>query len=143
VSELSFPGAVMLRRIGGLLPGGRRLRLGVLLLVVIAALAPATAKALFTAPVYLSDPGRDAYEPQVAINGNGGAFAVWERFDGSYLRIQARTRTASGVLGSVQTLSASGRDAFDPQVAVTGAGKAFADWTRYESNVRIQGAAGP
>jgi len=131
VSEVSFPGVVILRRIGGLLPGGRLLRLSVSLLVLITVLAPATAEAVFKAPVYLSEPYQNAEEPQVAIDNNGNGLAVWERFDGANFRIQARTRSASGVLGSVQDLSAAGQSAFSPQVAVNGNGNALVVWTRF------------
>jgi hypothetical protein len=60
------------------------------------------------------------------------------------LRVQARTRSAAGVLGAVQTLSASGQDAYYPQVAVNQSGNAATVWNRYDgANERIQATTGP
>jgi hypothetical protein len=75
--------------------------------------------------------------PQIAVDEDGNAVFVWDRFDGSddcgggeCSRIQARRRSASGSLSSTQTLSSAGQDAISPQVAVDGAGKATFVWTR-------------
>jgi hypothetical protein len=93
----------------------------------------------------ISDAGHDAEEPQVGIDGNGNATGTWERFDGTSFRIQARLRSAAGVLDPVQTISTAGLDAFSPQIAVNGPGAAFADWLIYDSSgvSRVQAAAGP
>ena len=40
-------------------------------------------------PDTLSDGGQNAYTPQISIDANGNAIAVWRRFDGSNYRIQA------------------------------------------------------
>jgi hypothetical protein len=138
----------------GLVPGQvgepRRWLRGIgLLLVLIAVLAPAVAEAVFEAPVTFSAAGQDAFDPQVAVDGAGDAVAVWSRFDGTDYRIQARTRSAAGVLGPIQTLSGAGQDAIDPQVAVDGGGLAV--WQRSDGTTgcggagcsRIQAAAGP
>ncbi len=37
----------------------------------------------FSSPIDLSSPGRNAVLPDVAMDGNGDATAVWWRFDGS------------------------------------------------------------
>ena len=98
---------------------------------------PASAGAVWTAPVDLSGPGADS--PQVAVDPQGNAIFTWEKFDGSNTRIQARRRSAAGVLSPIQTLSAAGQDAFAPQVAVDGAGNAVFTWSRFDgSNARIQ-----
>ena len=100
----------------------------------------------------LSDPGQNAFAPQVAVDADGDAVFTWSRFDGTVpdpdfpccARIQARTRSAAGTLSGVQTLSAAGQDAFDPQVGVDVAGKAVATWQRFDgTNDRIQASAGP
>ena len=73
----------------------------------------------FAAPVTISDPGFDAFEPQVDFDSAGKAIAAWSRFDGAFLRTQASVRTA-GAGGGFQpevTLSEPGQDANDPQVA--------------------------
>ncbi|MDQ3990737.1 MAG: hypothetical protein M3245_00290 [Actinomycetota bacterium] len=87
----------------------------------------------------LSDPGQKADDPQVAMDPGGNAVVVWRRYDGANSRIQARARSASGALSGVQTLSAAGRMAQHPQVAVDLAGNAVVVWERYDgANWRIQ-----
>jgi hypothetical protein len=100
----------------------------------------------------LSDPGQNAFAPQVAVDADGDAVFAWSRFDGTVpdpdlpccARIQARTRSAAGTLSGVQNLSAAGQDAFNPQVGVDIAGNAVATWHRFDgTNDRIQASAGP
>jgi hypothetical protein len=87
----------------------------------------------------LSAAGQSANSPQVAVDPNGNAVVVWSLFDGTNSRIQARRRSASGTLSSVQTLSAAGQDAVSPQVAVDANGNAVVVWQRYDgTNFRIQ-----
>jgi hypothetical protein len=90
--------------------------------------------------VFLDESFQNSEEPQVAIAGNGVGLASWERFDGSNFRIQIRSRSATGVLGSVQTLSAPGADAFSSQVALNATGTGIIAWTRTDAagNDRIQ-----
>lgn len=106
----------------------RTLRPVAALLVLIAVLAPASLRASFTAPVELSGDG--AFEPQVALDSDGDALVVWKGSDGSFFRIQARARSAAGVLGPAQTLSGAGRNALLPHVAVDGDGDGVAVWRR-------------
>jgi hypothetical protein len=137
--ELNFPGAAILRRIDWLLPWGRSARLFAAFVALAAILLPATAHASFSSPVYLSATFQNAEEPQVALSGSGVGLATWERSDGTNFRVQARTRASNGVLGSVQTLSAAGQDAFSPQVAVNPTGTGIIAWTRSDgTNDRIQ-----
>ena len=73
----------------------------------------------FGAPVTVSDPGFDAFEPQLDFDDTGKAIAVWSRFDGTNIRVQATTRTAGagGAFANEVTLSAPGQDANDPVTA--------------------------
>jgi hypothetical protein len=80
----------------------------------------------------LSATGRDAGEPQVAIAPDGVASVVWKRFNGYQFLIKERRIAAAGPLGETQDLSATGRDAVDPQVAVAADGTATAVWSRYD-----------
>jgi hypothetical protein len=93
----------------------------------------------------LSAEGQAAEYPQVAVDANGNATFVWERWDGSNERIQARTLSAAGTRGSTQTLSAAGGDALYPQVEVDPNGSAVFTWERccYDgtNNERIQARA--
>jgi hypothetical protein len=82
---------------------------------------------------------RDAFQPQVAVDAAGNAIFTWSRFDGTNSRIQARVRSAGGVLGPVLNLSAAGQNANSPQVAVDGSGSAIFTWSRFDgTNSRIQ-----
>jgi hypothetical protein len=101
----------------------------------------------------LSPGGQHAGGQQVGGDQNGNAVFVWGRRDATTQcdfgssgcdRVQARTRSSGGVLGTVQTLSAPGQHARSPQVAVDPGGNAVAVWGRYDgTNWRIQAAAGP
>jgi hypothetical protein len=86
---------------------------GLFSLFLLAALAlPASAHATWTAPLTLSPAGQDASSPQVAVDPNGNAVFVWQRYDDTVdcpsdfagapgpgcLRIQTRARSAAGTL---------------------------------------------
>jgi hypothetical protein len=87
----------------------------------------------------LSPAGGDAFGPVVDMNANGTALIAWYRFDGSYYRVQARYRAASGDLGPVRTLSASGGTAWLGQVAMDADGGAIVAWYRFQGgHPRIQ-----
>lgn len=83
----------------------------------------------------LSDQGRTSQYPQVALSSDGAhAIAVWYRSNGSNNIVQTRSATiADGVQswGAVTDLSATGRDASAPQVALSSDGThATAVWQR-------------
>jgi hypothetical protein len=89
----------------------------------------------------LSAAGGDAYAPQVASRDDGSSVFVWLRFDGANDRVQARTMTAGGALGTVQTISDAGADALTPQVAIgSTSGPAVATWERADV---VQASRGP
>ena len=104
--------------------------IALIVLGLLAAAAPAAAHRAWLVPANLSAPGRDATEPQVAVDGSGAAVAVWARFDGSDTIIQASARPAGGAWGPAVDLSQSGRDSKAPQVAVDASGDAVAVWAR-------------
>ena len=78
----------------------------------------------------LSAAGLSALDPQVAVDPAGNAHFAWRRSDGTNFIIQSRARPASGALGLVQDLSATGQDASPPQLAVDPAGNAYFTWNR-------------
>ena len=79
----------------------------------------------------LSAAGQSAYEPQVAMDSSGNAFAVWIRSDGSNFIVQARRYDiVAGTWSAVIDLSASGQSVAIPQVAMDQVGNAFAVWSR-------------
>src|SRR2546430_9674933 len=108
---------------------GNAARLWALLLAVgMTLLAPAVARATPTwlSAINLSDPGQDGYAPQVAVDSSGDSLVVWNRSDGSNIRIQSKFRASDGTFAPTQTISMSGRDALDPQVAFDTSGNAIA-----------------
>ncbi|MGZ6662729.1 MAG: hypothetical protein ACXVHL_36000 [Solirubrobacteraceae bacterium] len=95
----------------------------------------------FGAPQDLSTAGQTAYDPQVAVDGQGNAIAVWQRFDGTNTVVQAAVRAVGGSFGAPQDLSAAGQTAYDPQVAVDGRGNAIAVWSASDgTNFIVQAA---
>jgi hypothetical protein len=85
----------------------------------------------FSAPINLTpkQPGFITGNHQIDTGANGTTALVWEYNDSGFWRVQARIRFPDGSLGPVQTLSRSGRFAYDPQVAVGPTGRAFVSWT--------------
>ena len=88
----------------------------------------------------LSATGRNAAEPRVAVDSDGRATVVWDRFDGSSFVVQARRTDSAGVpAAAIVDLSAVGRDAADPQVAISPGGVATVLWSRFDgSNFIVQ-----
>ena len=94
------------------------------------------------APQDLSAAGQHAYDPQVAVDGQGNAIAVWQRFDGTSSIVQAAVLAVGGSFGAPQDVSAAGQHAYDPQVAVDGRGNAIAVWSASNgTNFIVQAAA--
>jgi len=96
-------------------------------------------------PVQILSDSRYAYSPQIASDAHGDAVAVWygHDADAAPASIQARTISAAGVLGPVQTLSAGG-PATQPRVVAAAQGDAVAVWLRLEGTQwRVEGSLGP
>lgn len=109
-------------------------------------LLPASVQAVptFLSPLDLSAAGQDAYDADLAQDANGNSLTVWNRFDGTNFRIQARRRAADGTLDPVVTISQSGRDSFEPQVEFDASGNAIVVWTQWDGgNSRIHAAFRP
>jgi hypothetical protein len=93
----------------------------------------------------LSDPGRDAVEPQVAVDADGDAVVVWRRFFGTSWRVQARAQARSGSLRVVNTLSdpdaAGPFSELAPRVSIDRDGDAVVVWARSDgTNSRVEAA---
>jgi hypothetical protein len=88
----------------------------------------------------LSATGRDAVEPQLASGPDGAATVVWERYDGTSFVVQSRRIGPGGSPeGTTRTLSSSGRDAVEPQVAIAPTGTGTVIWSRFDgSNFIVQ-----
>jgi hypothetical protein len=101
-----------------------------------------SAGVLGAAPLTISRAGQNAVDPQVAMNDVGDAALTWSRFDGTNWRVQARVLSPAGVLSSVRTLSRTGQDAYEPQVAIDVNGNATVTWFRSDgTNYRVQARA--
>lgn len=86
-------------------------------------------------PFNLSASGRSAAEPQLAVGADGAATVVWDRFDGANFIVQARRLSPAGasIVGPL-SLSAGGRDAADPQLAIAPDGDATVLWSRFDGS---------
>ncbi len=86
----------------------------------------------FSAPVDVSVAGQDADLPQVAVGVDGSTTATWDRFDGTSQIVQASTRPPGGTFSAPVNLSASatGEDAYDPELALSADGTTTVAWRR-------------
>ncbi|MEN8243441.1 MAG: hypothetical protein ABFS43_00915 [Thermodesulfobacteriota bacterium] len=74
-----------------------------------------------------------AYDPRVAVDADGNAFAVWDQSDGANKRIYAnRYDSASGMWEGATTIDGGGHDADWSQVAMDADGNAFTVWVQEE-----------
>jgi hypothetical protein len=94
----------------------------------------------------LSTAGRSARAPQIGIDDSGDATAVWYDYhsvnDPSDWHLQTRQISATGALSPQQTLAIA--VIRDPQIAVNGAGDAFAVWSQFTgSEYSAWGSLGP
>src|SRR5687768_4078126 len=106
--------------------------------------APAASAPVFLTPAYVSEAGEDAFEPQVVIDQSGNEHHIWTRWDGFNTRIQYRLRDQAGNFGPVQTVSAAGADASQPDIDVDDDGNAVAVWTRSQGgHLRMEAAGRP
>jgi hypothetical protein len=98
----------------------------------------------WSAPRALSQPANHVASPQLAIAGDS-VVAVWDRYDGKNLIVQAATRDPRTHAWSAPTsLSPSGRDAQAPRIAVNAHGDAVAVWASVGlTGWTIQGAYRP
>jgi hypothetical protein len=88
----------------------------------------------WSAPVTLSPPRKAARSPQIALDPQGGATAVWEEeYSGA---IESVTRSSGGIWSAPVTLSATGVRADWPRVSVDSQGNATAVWAGRASNGR-------
>lgn len=95
----------------------------------------------WTSPVDLSTTARDGSEPEVAMDAAGNAYAIWAHSDGANVRIEATTRAAGGAWQTPVDISAAGRNALGPRLAVDAAGNAIAVWFRFDGTANIVQAA--
>jgi len=110
------------------------LALLVCLFVLFASASAANADSAWLPAQVLSADGEDAAWPQVAIDPQGNAIAVWQRSNGSKIVVQAAERPAGGSWSEPADLSDPGEDAGEADVAVDAQGNAIAVWRRLDGN---------
>jgi len=96
------------------------------------------------APATVSAPGKASEDPQVGIDAQGDAVAVWSHKEGSEFVVEAAVRTGFG--GTWQAAVALSMPAPEPapQVAVDAKGDAVVVWRRQQgSTVNIEAASRP
>jgi hypothetical protein len=89
----------------------------------------------FGLPQTIFAPGSDTgFLPSIdmASDSAGNAVVVWDRSDGTHIRIQAAFRAPGGVFEGTQTISEPGQDARGAQVAINAQGEAVASWGRFD-----------
>ena len=105
--------------------------------IIQAATRPA-GSSTFGTSVDLSVTGQSAFVPQVAVGSDGATTITWNRSDGSKYIIQAATRPAgSSTFGTPVDLSATGRDAYDSDVAIGPDGATTVTWSRSDGSAYI------
>lgn len=72
--------------------------------------------------------------PQVAINGDGNAIAVWEQYDGGDYNLYSNTYTAGSGWGTAEIIESSAGNAVQGQVALDESGKAVIVWIQDPNN---------
>ena len=95
---------------------------------------------VFSAPENLTEAGRAAHDPQVAVGPDGSATAVWVRAN----VVQFATRQSGGAFGSAANLSADGQVVGEPRIAIGADGTAVVVWYRNDGvNEIVQAATRP
>lgn len=73
-----------------------------------------------------------ATSPQVAMDANGNAIAVWHHRDATSFSVIANRYTAGIGWGNAQAIEASPNNAVNPQVAFDAQGRAMAIWAQFD-----------
>ena len=130
---------------------GRRIRLGrfglLLAVCFVLAAVPPIASGAGGAVTDISPPGQDAFTPDIALSSDGTrATAVWRGWDGTNFVVQSASATivaGTATWGSVNNLSALGRNAESPKIALSSDGtRATAVWKRSDgTNTIVQSAS--
>lgn len=93
----------------------------------------------WTAPVSLSPAGTFSFDPDLAFDKFGNAFAVWDRDNGYDVVIQGAMLPLGGVWSVATDLSAYGQNTILPRIACDPTGCAVVNWVNNTLSV-IQGA---
>ena len=106
-------------------------------LLRVARLDPVTGA--WSAPALVSVPGQDVFDLDIAVDEQGRAVAVWNRFDGAFRTIQSARYVGGWSMPDSRT---TGADTRDVSVDTDAAGNAVAAWTRSDgSRYSVQASA--
>ena len=109
---------------------------------IVQAATRAAGETAYTALPDLSAPDQNAYDSTVAIGPDGATTITWVRYNGSNTIVQTATRAAGeSTFGNTIDVSAIGKDAQSPQVAVGSDGETTIVWRRYNGALWIVQAA--
>ena len=98
----------------------------------------ASTKSWGTAALIETDNTGDASNPQIAIDANGNAVVVWQKYNGDHNNIWSSRYSASAASWSTPTYISNGvGSAVNPQVAFDADGNAVAVWYQDDGNTNI------
>ena len=84
----------------------------------------------------ITDGSGSAYSPQLAMNANGNAIAVWNQYDGAVHNIWAnRYNVTTSSWETAEKIESMGGNAYSAQVAMDDNGNAIAVWQQYDGTV--------
>lgn len=136
---------------GFVVDGGRQVvLLAALSLALMMTMSFGPARADFSLPFLVSE-DHTSGNPRVAVDASGNAVMTWIRsldeFENGDWKIQARRRSATGVLGPILTVAGSNYNVVYPRVAVNPVGQAMLAWassdgTRFRIQARTLSATG-
>jgi PKD repeat protein len=109
---------------------------------VYASVRSAGAGGTYSAPSVLDPSGPEAYEPQIAGDGQSATIVSWKTFNGITSSTQAAVRPAGGSFSAATTVSATGPEEGTPEVGVDAQGDGIAVWSRFNGSNYLVEAAG-
>jgi hypothetical protein len=74
----------------------------------------------------------DAFEPQIAIDVNGNAIAVWSQVVGTTVNVMAKRYVAGTGWGPITPIASNVGNAFQPQAAIDANGDAMVVWYQWD-----------
>lgn len=96
--------------------------------------------ALWSAPVRVVTSGRDMGSPRLRVDAAGNAFAVWFERPAARNEVHvARLSASSGSWSAPARLNDGGAQAYEPELAMTGAGDALVVWTEASDSGQAAG----
>ena len=85
-----------------------------------------------TAALIETDNAGNASVPQIAIDANGNALAVWTQSDGTRYNIWSNRFIAGTGWGTAALIETDNGSAYDPQITVDPNGNALAVWRQHD-----------